>query len=113
VCVCVLIASQVWISKHPVLLFVYVAQYMPTLFKWLGKRVGPKRVAAFKNGTLAMLRLAPRDLRTAIAHVCVRSRDYACSCVRRRHGERFVDRKQAEERVRVVDSLVWDCLGDL
>ena len=41
--------SEVWISPHPILLFTYFSQYCPDLATFLGNRVGPKRVAAFKN----------------------------------------------------------------
>ena len=62
--------DQVWISKNPILLFVYLAQYAPNLTNWLdhsispyecnilvciilyrlGKRLGNKRAKAVKAG---------------------------------------------------------------
>lgn len=38
--------AECWISPHPVLLFVYIAQYVPSLGVLLGNIVGPKRVQA-------------------------------------------------------------------
>lgn len=42
--------EEVWISKQPILLFTYISQYFPTLFRWLGKREGNKRLKAIKSG---------------------------------------------------------------
>lgn len=41
---------EVWISKQPVLLFLYVGQYFPSLYAYLAPKAGAKRVAAFKAG---------------------------------------------------------------
>jgi dehydrogenase/reductase SDR family protein 7 len=38
-----------WISINPILFFVYMSVYMPTLAKILGKRTGVKRIEAYKN----------------------------------------------------------------
>ena len=43
---------EVWISTQPILAFVYIAQYAPSLGVWLSKRVGPKRVAAIRAGNM-------------------------------------------------------------
>lgn len=32
--------EEVWISKHPILLFVYLNQFLPTLAKWSVRAVG-------------------------------------------------------------------------
>ena len=42
--------DQVWISKHPILLFAYVAQYTPSLMSSLGVKLGQARVNAFRSG---------------------------------------------------------------
>lgn len=59
--------EEVWISNHPILLFVYLNQFLPNLAKWsvrlvvvqlaidvfwfrLGKRIGNKRLHAIKSG---------------------------------------------------------------
>jgi len=42
--------EEAWIARQPVLLFLYLSQYAPNLGRWLGKRVGRKRVHSFKNG---------------------------------------------------------------
>lgn len=42
--------DEVWMAPQPILLFTYIAQYLPTLALRLGKVVGPKRVASFKGG---------------------------------------------------------------
>jgi dehydrogenase/reductase SDR family protein 7 len=42
--------SEVWISKHPVLLFVYLTQYMPTIAEGLAKVFVPARIRAFHQG---------------------------------------------------------------
>jgi hypothetical protein len=42
--------DEVWISKQPILSYLYMNQYFPTLAKALGKKIGPKRVANFRAG---------------------------------------------------------------
>jgi len=42
--------AEVWISMQPVLLFVYVSQYFPTVGRFLAKKIGPKRVRTFTQG---------------------------------------------------------------
>jgi len=43
--------DESWISANPILLFVYLAQYCPTLAREIGKRfVGPLRTKAFRAG---------------------------------------------------------------
>lgn len=42
---------EVWLAPQPVLLFVYLGQYVRSLYFWLGpNRIGPARVAAFQKG---------------------------------------------------------------
>jgi dehydrogenase/reductase SDR family protein 7 len=41
---------EVWISKQPVLLMLYLMQYFPQLGFAVMDRVGPKRVKAYKEG---------------------------------------------------------------
>ena len=42
--------EEAWISPQPILLFVYIAQYMRSAYFSLGRNLGAKRVAAFKEG---------------------------------------------------------------
>lgn len=41
---------EAWISTQPVLLVMYIMQYLPGLGRLLFQKVGPKRVAALKQG---------------------------------------------------------------
>jgi hypothetical protein len=43
---------EVWISLQPILLFTYLAQYMPAFASRLGNVFGPRRVAAFRAGVV-------------------------------------------------------------
>jgi len=43
--------DEVWIAKQPLLLFAYVAQYFPSLYRKLGNRVAKSRIKAFKSGS--------------------------------------------------------------
>ena len=43
--------DECWISRNPVLLFTYLAQYCPDLTRAIGKRwIGPMRTRAFREG---------------------------------------------------------------
>lgn len=42
--------DEVWISKHPVLLALYIYSYMPTIGRRLSKWIGPVRAQAFREG---------------------------------------------------------------
>lgn len=42
--------EEIWIAPQPILIFAYIAQYCRSAYFWLGSRVGPKRVAAFRSG---------------------------------------------------------------
>lgn len=42
--------AESWISQHPVLLFTYMNNYLPTLTKIVASRIGNKKVLAFKAG---------------------------------------------------------------
>ena len=41
---------EAWISRHPLLLFAYIAQYMPTIFKILGNKGAQSRINGYKSG---------------------------------------------------------------
>lgn len=43
--------AEAWISNQPILLFLYMKQYAPVVYDRLYRVAGPKRVAAFKNGS--------------------------------------------------------------
>lgn len=69
--------NEVWIAKHPILLFVYLSQYFPNLAKWwerflkhlviiievciiiimyrLGNSIGNKRLHAIKSGSVVSM----------------------------------------------------------
>jgi hypothetical protein len=36
--------DEVWITQQPILLYLYLFQYFPTIAKWLGKRLGQSRI---------------------------------------------------------------------
>ncbi|XP_071832692.1 dehydrogenase/reductase SDR family member 7-like isoform X2 [Apostichopus japonicus] len=40
--------KEVWISRPPLLIVVYMSQYMPTCFRFLSARLGMKKAKAFK-----------------------------------------------------------------
>jgi len=42
--------EESWISDHPILFFMYVNQYAPNVARWMGNKIGRKRVEAFKSG---------------------------------------------------------------
>lgn len=42
--------EEAWIAPQPILTFVYVAQYLRGAYFGLGRSLGAKRVAAFKEG---------------------------------------------------------------
>lgn len=42
--------DEVWMSRHPVLLFAYISQYLPVFAKWMGKRIGSRRSKAVQAG---------------------------------------------------------------
>ncbi|CAH1790929.1 unnamed protein product [Owenia fusiformis] len=42
--------DEVWISTHPVLLFIYLFQYFPWFARKIGKRIGLKRLAKLREG---------------------------------------------------------------
>lgn len=42
--------DEVWTAKQPLLLFVYIAQYMPSIYRKLGSKVAQSRIRAFKTG---------------------------------------------------------------
>ena len=44
------IVSYRRVSRHPILLFVYLSQYAPTIAHKLAGRVADSRVNAFRNG---------------------------------------------------------------
>eukprot|EP00850_Spirogloea_muscicola_P023070 SM000327S12474 [mRNA] locus=s327:4780:7863:+ [translate_table: standard] len=46
--------EEAWISRHPVLFFMYVDQYLPWLSHILMKRIGPSRMKALKHGEKGM-----------------------------------------------------------
>ncbi|CAI5477202.1 unnamed protein product [Closterium sp. Yama58-4] len=46
--------EEAWISKHPVLLLMYLGQYFPATCSMLFKKIGPKRVQALKTGSSNM-----------------------------------------------------------
>ena len=41
---------EVWIAPQPILLYMYLAQYAPSLFTSLSVKAGQKRVEAFAQG---------------------------------------------------------------
>lgn len=41
---------EVWIANNPVLLFVYINQYMPNTGKWLGNTIGMKAIKKIREG---------------------------------------------------------------
>lgn len=43
--------DEVWISPNPVLLFVYISQYCPTLYDWFAKHVGMRQVRRMREET--------------------------------------------------------------
>lgn len=42
--------DEVWLSGNPELLFMYMFQYLPTITRRLGRRIGAKRVEKIKAG---------------------------------------------------------------
>ena len=42
---------EVWLAPQPILLFTYIAQFMPSFYHALAPVVGARRVAAFRNGS--------------------------------------------------------------
>ncbi|XP_053376864.1 dehydrogenase/reductase SDR family member 7-like [Mercenaria mercenaria] len=42
--------DEVWIALQPILLFVYIGQYMPTIAGWCFKRAGVKFMMKFREG---------------------------------------------------------------
>ncbi len=42
--------EESWLAPQPILLFVYIAQYLRSVYFSLGRNLGAKRVAAFKDG---------------------------------------------------------------
>ncbi|CAI5513094.1 unnamed protein product [Closterium sp. Naga37s-1] len=46
--------EEAWISRHPVLLLMYLAQYFPATCSMLFRKIGPKRVQALKTGSSNM-----------------------------------------------------------
>jgi len=42
---------EIWLAPQPILLFVYLRQYLPSAYFWLSPRVGATRVAAFRKGS--------------------------------------------------------------
>ncbi|XP_070577039.1 dehydrogenase/reductase SDR family member 7-like isoform X2 [Ptychodera flava] len=41
--------SEVWCSRHPILFFIYIGQYMPTIYRFLSKFYARKRIQAFRE----------------------------------------------------------------
>ncbi|CAI7889947.1 unnamed protein product [Closterium sp. NIES-53] len=46
--------EEAWISRHPVLLLMYLGQYFPATCSMLFSKIGPKRVQALKTGSSNM-----------------------------------------------------------
>lgn len=42
--------DEVWIALQPILTFVYLSQYMPTISGWVTKQVGVKYIMKFREG---------------------------------------------------------------
>ncbi|KAL5008888.1 hypothetical protein ScPMuIL_014469 [Solemya velum] len=42
--------DEVWVAVQPELTYVYLFQYLPGIARWLGKRLGQKRVQAVQQG---------------------------------------------------------------
>lgn len=41
--------TEVWISRPPILILVYMSQYMPTCYRYISQRLGIKKVIAFRQ----------------------------------------------------------------
>jgi dehydrogenase/reductase SDR family protein 7 len=42
--------KETWLARQPLLLFGYVAQYMPSTFSSVGSKAAQSRIRAFKSG---------------------------------------------------------------